>query len=563
MDAIKIDKIGSKGIVMGKAFLVQHHNLEVDKSIISQSMKATEVKRFQDSILEASNQIKVLAENNDIFKAHLEIVEDITLLDSVLSKINDENKNAELALKETEHEIASMMETLDDEYLRERAVDIRDVCTRVLSILKGVDLNPFKSISEEVIIIAKDLTPSDTSIMDFNKVLGFITQIGGVTSHVCIIARSIGIPAVVGVSNIMDILKHDDYIILDATNKKLYINPDESTIEEYKLKINEYIKMKEELKKLQSLDAKTKDGRVVDVFANVGSVKDVENAMKNGAEGIGLFRTEFLYMDSKNDFPSEEIQFEAYKKSAELCNGKHMIIRTLDIGGDKSLPYYKFDVEENPFLGWRAIRISLELKEVFKAQLRAILRASAFGKILIMYPMIISVEEFREANAILQECKDELTKENIKFDPNIETGIMIETPASVINSEDLAKEVDFFSIGTNDLTQYLLAVDRGNEKISNLYDSFHPAVLRSIKKVIDAGHKYNKMVGMCGEFASDERAVQVLLGMGLDEFSMASSAIPEVKYKIRNLNYAESQELAKKVCEKSTLSEVKELIDNF
>lgn len=560
MEIIKVDKIASKGIVMGKVFIVKQDNMVIDTNTISESMKSSEVKRFEDAVSEASNQIKILAKDNDIFKAHVEIVEDISLLDSVISKINDENKNAELALKESQDEISGMLENLDDEYLRERAVDIKDVCKRLMSILKGVELNPFKTINEEVVIIAKDLTPSDTSNMDFNKVLGFITQVGGVTSHVCIIARSIGIPAIVGMSDIMDVVKEDDYIILDALKGEILVNPNNETIEEYKIKVKEYKELKEEFKKLNSLEAKTKDGRVVELAANVGSITDVENAMKNGAEGIGLFRTEFLYMESKSSFPSEETQFQVYKKSIEACDGKSMIIRTLDIGGDKELPYYEFETEENPFLGWRAIRICLELKDVFKAQLRAILRASAFGKIRIMYPMIISVEEFREANLVLQECKDELTAEGISFDQNIETGIMIETPASVINCEDLAKEVDFFSIGTNDLTQYLLAVDRGNQKISKMYDSFHPAVLRSIKRVIDAGHKYNKMVGMCGEFASDHQALPVLLGMGLDEFSMASGDIAEIKYKIRNLTYSEAQKLANEVCSKATIAEIKELL---
>lgn len=561
MEIIKVDKIASKGIVMGKVFILQQDNMVINTNKISESMKSSEVKKFENAVSEASKQIKVLAKENDIFKAHVEIVEDISLLDSVISKINNENKNAELALKESQDEISYMLENLDDEYLRERAVDIKDVCKRLMSILKGVELNPFKKINEEVVIIANDLTPSDTSNMDFNKVLGFITEVGGVTSHVCIIARSIGIPSIVGMSDIMNIVNENDYIILDALKGEIFINPNDETIEEYKIKIKEYKHLKEEFKKMNNLEAKTKDGRVVELAANVGSINDVKNAIKNGAEAVGLFRTEFLYMESKSSFPTEETQFQVYKDSIESCNGKSMIIRTLDIGGDKDLPYYKFETEENPFLGWRAIRICLELKDVFKVQLRAILRASAFGKIRIMYPMIISIEEFREANLVLQECKDELTAEGIAFDNNIETGIMIETPASVINCEDLAKEVDFFSIGTNDLTQYLLAVDRGNQKISNMYDSFHPAVLRSIKRVIDAGHKYNKMVGMCGEFASDQKALPILLGMGLDEFSMASGDIAEIKYKIRNLTYSEAQKLANEVCKKATIAEIKELLD--
>jgi phosphotransferase system enzyme I (PtsI) len=557
----KLDNLASKGIVMGKVFVVEEINLDpITTKKIDNSEKSPEISCFTDALQSAEQEIAVLAKNNDIFQAHLDIIQSETLSYSVIKKIEEDNDNAQVALRNTENELAAMLEILEDEYLRERATDIRDICKRIMSHLKGIDLNVFKNIKDEVIIIAKDLTPSDTSNMDFDKVKGFITQLGGVTGHVCIIARSIGLPAAVGQTNIWEILKADDFVILDTVNGILISNPTPSTINEYKIKIEEYTKKKNTFREILHLPAETTDKHHVELFANVGSLTDIEKAMQNGAGGVGLFRTEFLYMESKDDFPTEEEQFEVYKKSAILCDGKPIIIRTLDIGGDKDLPYYKFTKEENPFLGWRAIRMCLELTDMFKDQLRALLRASAYGDILIMYPMIISLEEYRTANALLQECKDELLAKNIAFNKDIKTGIMIETPASVICAEDLAKEVDFFSIGTNDLTQYLLAVDRGNDKISPIYDSFHPAVLRAIKTTIDAGHKYNKIVGMCGEFASNAEALPILLGMGLDEFSMASVDIAETKYKIRNMNYAKTKEFADTLLKKSTVSEIRELL---
>lgn len=561
MTTITVNKPASKGIVMGKAFIAIQEEIVPDSRSIQDSEKDIEIKKFNDAVAEAVRQIGILAQDNDIFGAHLEVANDVFLLESVTNKITDENKNVELALEESKNEICSMFETMDDEYLRERAADIKDVCKRILSIIKGISLNPFSGIQNEVIVIANDLTPSDTASMDLNKVLGFITEVGGVTSHVCIMARSQEIPALVGVTDIMKSIQNDDYIILDGINGAVIIDPDDATIAEYQAKAAEYKKMKEELLKLNGMPAETKDGHVIELFANVGGITDVENAMPRGAEGVGLFRSEFLYMESKGGFPSEEKQFNVYKQAIEACNGKTMIIRTLDIGGDKELSYYKFEKEENPFLGWRAIRMCLEMKDIFKTQLRALLKASSFGDIQIMFPMIISVKEYRESVALLNECKEELRKEGVAFNEKIKTGVMIETPASVIIAEDLAKEVDFFSIGTNDLTQYVLAVDRGNQKISSMYNSFHPAVLRAIKMVIDAGHKYGKLVGMCGEFASDEKALPILLGMGLDEFSMAANDIANIRYKVRNMNYSDAKKLADEVCTLSTYDEIKELLD--
>ena len=559
MKNIKVSKAASKGIVMGKAFIVVQEKLEADKKIIKDNEKEIELAKFHKAVKDSVEDIKILAKESEIFAAHLDVAEDATLHESVENKINSENKNVQLALEETVAEIVTMFESLDDEYLRERASDIKDVGKRMMCKLKGVKSNPFEGINEDVIVVAEDLTPSDTATMDFNFIKGFITEAGGVTSHVAIMARSMEIPAFVGVADFRSGITNDDFIILDAIGNEIIINPDDDIKKTYINKAEEYRKMKEELESMNGLPATTLDGRTVELFANVGSILDVQNAVSRGAEGIGLFRSEFLYMENTK-FPTEQEQYDAYKKAIETM--KHpMIIRTLDIGGDKELSYYKFDKEENPFLGWRAIRISLDLKDVFKTQLRAILRASAYGDIRIMYPMIISVEEFRLANEVLEECKAELKTDRIPFNDSIQTGIMIETPAAVMCAEDLAKEVDFFSIGTNDLTQYLLAVDRGNQKIAKMYNSFHPAVLRAINKVIEAGHKYGKLVGMCGEFASDEKALPILLGMGLDEFSMAAVEIASTRYRIRNLKFEDCKELAKKVCSKGTISEIRELID--
>ncbi|MFI3175592.1 MAG: phosphoenolpyruvate--protein phosphotransferase [Bacillota bacterium] len=561
MRSIEVERAASKGIVMGKAVIIKSQVMEIDGFFIKDDEKENEWKKYRDAIDESSAEIKALAENSDIFAAHLEIISDDELHDAVQMKIEDENKNVQMAVVEAVGEIVALFEGLDDEYLKERAVDIKDIGKRIVQHLTGIKENAFADIHGPSVVFAEDLTPSDTAVMDFNFVKGFVTEVGGVTSHVVIIARSLEIPAFVGVTGARTQVNQGDFIILDALENKILINPDNATIAQYNDKIEAYKLEKEELLKMHDLDATTKDGHTVELCANVGSVQDVENAVKNGAKGIGLFRSEFLYMDNTK-FPTEEEQFEAYKKTAELME-ESVIIRTLDIGGDKELSYYEFDKEENPFLGWRAIRICLDLKDVFKVQLRAILRASAFGHVRIMFPMMISVEEYRAAIEVLDECKAELRSENIKFDEKIEAGIMIETPAAVLCAEALAKEVDFFSIGTNDLTQYILAVDRGNQKISKMYNTFHPAVLHAIQTVIDAAHKYGKMAGMCGEFASDEESLPVLLGMGLDEFSMASVEISRAKSQLRKMNYEEAKVLAKEVGEQATIAEVKEVVQRF
>ena len=550
---LKVEKTASKGIVIGKAYIIKKQNLIPENYTTSNIDE--EISKFKVVLDEAKKEISELAKISEIFEGHLMIVEDVTLEDSVITKIKNENKNVQLALENAIKELSSIFEMMDDDYMKERATDIKDVGNRIMAKLKGVSLNPFENINEEVILVAEDLTPSDTALIDLNYVKGFITELGGVTSHVSIIAKNLGLPALVAVSDIMSSVNHGETIIMDASKGEVILNADDTTIENYKKLEEDFKESRKMLAELNKLKAETIDGHYVTLCANAGNLTDVKMAIENNIDGIGLFRSEFLYMENSH-FPTEEEQFEVYKEIAKLCNGKEVTIRTLDIGGDKSLPYYKFDFEENPFLGWRAIRISLELKDVFKAQLKAILRASAFGYVRIMYPMIISIEELKQANIILEECKKELQQQNIEFDKNIEVGMMIETPSSVILSEEFAKYVKFFSIGTNDLTQYMLAVDRGNTKIANMYNSFHPAVLRSIKKVIDSGHKHGVKVGMCGEFASDEKATKLLLGMGLDEFSMSAGEISNIKKNIRETSFKDAEVFANSILNSNTLEDV-------
>jgi phosphotransferase system enzyme I (PtsI) len=543
---------------MGHVFLHRPAEISIERHQVAPDKVEQESGRFRDALVAARKQIDELARSNDIFSAHLDVTDDPVLLDAVTKKIVQENKNAELALMEACEKITAMFNGIDDEYLRERAADIRDVCKRILHCLKGIQDAGLKEIDAPVILVAGELTPSDTAGLDRERVLGFITGSGGSTSHVAIMARSLELPAIVGVEGITDIVSEGSFVILDAVDGEIIIDPEEDQLAAYRNKAAAYAKRKKKLEQMKGLPAITSDGHVVELCANVGNLPDVQNALSCGIDGIGLFRSEFLYMESSR-FPNEEELFAAYKSVACSCDGE-VILRTLDIGGDKALSYYKFQHEENPFLGWRAIRFCLEMVDVFKTQLRAILRASAFGKVKIMYPMIISVEELKKANHLLRKCQRELAADSIAFNPEIKAGIMIETPAAVFCVEELAKEADFFSIGTNDLTQYLLAVDRGNPKVSGLYDSFHPAVLRSIKAVIEAGHRHGIPVGMCGEFAGNEKAILLLLGMGLDEFSMSAPQVPEARYLIRNANYEQARALARQVDDLPTLTDIKHFL---
>lgn len=551
MEKIRVERIASKGITAGKIRPVVKQVLEADLYIPEDPEK--EIAIYDAAVKKVAGKLEKQAQDNAIFGGHLELVKDIALQQGVMDKIQN-GQNVQQALVQTVDEYRVIFEMMDDEYMRERAADIVDVRDQLLRAIKGIEELSFTDLEKQTILVAKDLTPSDTATINFERVCGFITEEGGVTSHVSIIARNHAVPAFVGVSGIMDKVRDQEEVILDAVDGYIILEPDEQTKAVYLQKIKDYDALQTAMEQEAGQAAVTTDGHSVQVCANVGNLQDVEQAVTKGIDGIGLFRSEFLYMENTH-FPTEEEQFEAYKKAAEQV-GKDVIIRTLDIGGDKELSYYAWDSEENPFLGWRAIRICLTKKDLFKTQLRALLRASAYGTIRIMYPMIISLEELREANALLEECKEELRQEKISFDENIQTGMMMETPASVFLAQDFAKEVEFFSIGTNDLTQYVLAVDRGNTKIAALYDSFHPAVIRAIAAIITAGHQAGIPVGMCGEFASDENAIRLLLGLGLDEFSVNAGSVALVKHRIRNSSLSECQKLAKTVLEKTTTKEV-------
>lgn len=551
-------KVASAGIASGKAVYYRPLRLKADTARIKPDQTEEELARYKAAEEQAKREIAELAERSKIFQVHRDLVEDPALHDRVVKKISEEYKNAELALEESAAEIREMFQALEDKFFRERAVDVMDVCGRILSVLKGAEANPLLNRKESTVLLADELTPSDTASMDLRYVRGFITRYGGENSHVAIMARSMELPALVGIGGEIDKISPGDEIILDALEGEVIVRPDKTEAERYAGKAQKHALQKTLLEKNSRLPAITKDGRKVCLCANAGSLQDIQNAVKNGAEGVGLLRTEFLYLENSH-FPTEEEQVSFYQSAAKSCPGD-LIIRTLDIGGDKILPYFSFEKEDNPFLGWRAIRFTLERQDLFRTQLRAILRSSPFGKLKIMFPMIISPEELESANRLLEACKEELRREKVPFDEKIPTGIMVETPAAVACAEDLARRADFFSIGTNDLTQYLLAVDRGNKKISHLYDSFHPAVLRSIRKVIEAGRQNRIPVGMCGEFAGNEEAVPLLLGMGLNEFSMAPSRIPWVKNQIRKIREEDARAYAEAACRCRSVTEVRNLL---
>ena len=561
----------SPGIAFGKALLLKEDEIVINRKKISPDQVDQEVERFLAGRAKASAQLEVIKtkagetfgeEKEAIFEGHIMVLEDEELEQEIIALIKDEHASADAAAFSVIEGQAKALEELDDEYLKERAADVRDIGKRLLRNILDMTIVDLSSIQDEVILVATDLTPSETAQLNLNKVLGFITDLGGRTSHTSIMARSLELPAIVGTSDVTKQVKNDDYLILDAVNNKIYVNPTADVIDELKAVQNQYISEKDELTKLKDLPAITLDGHQVEVCANIGTVRDVAGAERNGAEGVGLYRTEFLFMD-RDSLPTEEEQFQAYKAVAEAMGSQAVIVRTMDIGGDKDLPYMNLPKEENPFLGWRAIRICLDRKEILHDQLKGILRASAFGKLRIMFPMIISVEEVRELKAELEMLKAQLREKGQAFDETIEVGVMVETPAAAVIAHHLAKEVDFFSIGTNDLTQYTLAVDRGNELISHLYNPMSPSVLGLIKQVIDASHAAGKWTGMCGELAGDERATLLLLGMGLDEFSMSAISIPRIKKIIRNTNFEDVKALADQALAQPTAQELMNLVNKF
>ncbi|WP_162045790.1 phosphoenolpyruvate-protein phosphotransferase PtsI [Vibrio taketomensis] len=555
--------LASPGIAIGKALLLQEDEIVLNTNTISDDQVEAEVQRFFDARNKSSAQLETFGEEKEaIFEGHIMLLEDEELEEEILALIKNDKLTADNAIHTVIEEQACALESLDDEYLKERATDIRDIGSRFVKNALGINIVSLSDIDQEVILVAYDLTPSETAQINLDYVLGFACDIGGRTSHTSIMARSLELPAIVGTNDITKKVKNGDMLILDAMNNKIVINPSEAELADAKAVKAAFLAEKEELAQLKDLHAETLDGHRVEVCGNIGTVKDCDGIIRNGGEGVGLYRTEFLFMD-RTALPTEEEQYQAYKEVAEAMEGQAVIIRTMDIGGDKDLPYMDLPKEMNPFLGWRAVRISLDRREILRDQLRGILRASAHGKLRIMFPMIISVEEIRALKEAIEEYKAELRAEGHAFDENIEIGVMVETPAAAAIAHHLAKEVSFFSIGTNDLTQYTLAVDRGNEMISHLYNPLSPAVLTVIKQVIDASHAEGKWTGMCGELAGDERATLLLLGMGLDEFSMSGISIPVVKKVIRNSNFAEVKAMAEEALSLPTAAEIEAVVEKF
>ncbi len=561
---------GSNGIAIAKVLYYKREKMVIDKSTITED-KATEEMAKVDASVEASkeqiNQIMQQAakdfneEEAAIFDAHLMILEDPELLKSIKETIESKKIRASYAASQIIDKYVDTFNCMEDEYFKERAADIKDVGDRLIRNIIGIKDQSIGDLSDDVIVVAHDLTPSDTALMDKKHVKGFALNIGGRTAHTAIMARSLEIPAVLGLGNITDKVKNDDTIIVDGNSGTVIVNCDRDTLLKYKEKIEKYNKYKEELKNIAGLPAVTLDGRSIEVAGNIGSPGEADSVIKYGGDGIGLFRTEFLYMD-RNNFPSEDEQYKAYAEAAEKMQGKPVIIRTLDIGGDKVLPYLPMQEEINPFLGWRAIRICFDLKDMFKTQLRAILRASVHKNVRIMYPMISSVDEVIAANEILDEAKSELRDKGVPFDEDIQCGVMIEIPSAAITADLIIKEVDFFSIGTNDLCQYTLAVDRMNQKISSLYQPYHPGVLRLIKSVADTAHQNNKFVGMCGELAGEPAAALLLAGMGLDELSMSASSMLQIKKIIMNITMQEAEKAAEHALSLGTSKQIQSYLES-
>lgn len=560
----------SDGVAIAKAYLLVEPDLTFDKNEKVTDVEG-EVAKF-NSAIEASKveltkirnnaEVQLGADKAAIFDAHLLVLDDPELIQPIQDKIKNENANAATALTDVTTQFVTIFESMDNEYMKERAADIRDVSKRVLSHILGVELPNPSMIDESVVIVGNDLTPSDTAQLNKEFVQGFATNIGGRTSHSAIMSRSLEIPAIVGTKSITQEVKQGDMIIVDGLNGDVIVNPTEDELIAYQDKRERYFADKKELQKLRDADTVTVDGVHAELAANIGTPNDLPGVIENGAQGIGLYRTKFLYM-GRDQMPTEEEQFEAYKEVLEAMGGKRVVVRTLDIGGDKELSYLNLPEEMNPFLGYRAIRLCLAQQDIFRPQLRALLRASVYGKLNIMFPMVATINEFREAKAILLEEKENLKNEGHDISDDIELGIMVEIPATAALADVFAKEVDFFSIGTNDLIQYTLAADRMSERVSYLYQPYNPSILRLVKQVIEASHKEGKWTGMCGEMAGDETAIPLLLGLGLDEFSMSATSILKARRQINGLSKNEMTELANRAVDCATQEEVIELVNNY
>ena len=523
----------SKGYAIGPAYPVIRRELVIERRTVSPEEKESEIRRFQDAAATAKKQLESIAGDSEIFEAYIQLVQDEALIQGIIKKIRD-GSNAEAAVEDTANEFIMIFEMMEDAYMRERAADLKDVKKRLQYALAGIVENPFTELREPAIIIAKELTPSDTADMNFDNVLGFLTELGGVTSHVSIIAKGKGIPCLTGVKDICSLVKAGMMIAMDAGTGEICLDPDKGTIEDYtdrEARFEERERVMDEESKKPSV---TRDGHSFMLCANVGNIEDIKDALKSRIEGIGLFRSEFVYMMKKDAFPTEEEQFQAYRQVVQKMGGKKVIVRTLDIGADKKAEYFGIGKEENPAMGYRAVRICLKQPEILKTQLRALFRAAVYGNLSVIYPMITSVEEVQRLLGIAEEVRDELANEKIPF-RYPRQGIMVETPAAVMISDELAELADFLSIGTNDLTQYTLAIDRQNEKLYEFYNPHHKAVMRMIRIVTDNAHKHGKRVGICGELGADTELTEEFLRMGIDELSVAPSMVLELRKIVREM----------------------------
>ncbi|MDH9160965.1 phosphoenolpyruvate--protein phosphotransferase [Staphylococcus succinus] len=559
----------SDGVAIAKAYLLVEPDLSYNSEKISDV--DAEIKKFRNAIETSKVELTKIRNNAEenlgadkaaIFDAHLLVLDDPELIQPIEDKITNEQVNAPTALSDVTGQFITIFESMDNEYMKERAADIRDVSKRVLAHILGVELPNPSMIDESVVIIGNDLTPSDTAQLNKEFVQGFVTNIGGRTSHSAIMSRSLEIAAVVGTKSITQEVKQGDMVIVDGLTGEVIIDPTEDEVIAYQNKRERFFEDKQELQKLRDEETKTLDGKHAELAANIGTPNDLKGVIENGAEGIGLYRTEFLYM-GRDEMPSEDEQFEAYKKVLETMEDKRVVVRTLDIGGDKELPYLNLPEEMNPFLGYRAIRLCLDQPEIFRPQLRALLRASVYGKLNIMFPMVATIQEFRDAKALLLEEKDNLTQEGVEVSDDIELGIMVEIPSTAALADVFAKEVDFFSIGTNDLIQYTMAADRMSERVSYLYQPYNPSILRLVKQVIEASHNEGKWTGMCGEMAGDEIAIPLLLGLGLDEFSMSATSVLKARRQIKALSQNEMEELAQRAINCATSEEVQDLVNQY
>lgn len=557
---------GSEGIGIGTVVLIEEHEINIETKRVEET--GAEIERLQNAIEKFVADTNVMAEkmditvgkkDADILRGHIQMLQDPMIEEQISALIISEKITAEMAVEQVLEQTAEMFSQIPDELLQQRATDFRDIKTRMLKILLGIEDVDISQVPAGTVIVARDLTPSMTAGINPENIEGILTEVGGRTSHSAILARAMEVPAVLSIENICSIAKNGDKVVLDGTSGEAILNPDDETVEKFKKMYSDYQNEKALLKEYAGKPSQTKDGVKVELVCNIGKPADANKAVECDGEGIGLFRTEFLFMD-RGSMPTEEEQFEAYKEVAEKMKGKPVIIRTLDIGGDKDVPYLGLEHEDNPFLGFRAIRYCLQRKDIYEIQLKALLRASAFGKIKIMVPLVTGVDELRQVKAMIKEIMAELDKEGVAYNKNIEVGVMMETPAACMVADVLAKEAAFFSIGTNDLTGYTMAVDRGNAKVAYLYSTYNPAVLRAIKRIIECGKKEGIMVGMCGEAAADSKLIPLLLAFGLDEFSVSATSVLKTRKTISDCTMDECKALADKVMACVTEEEVLEIL---